>query len=203
MAYLFFDTETSGLPKKWGVDYKKDLTNYPKLVSISWIVTDEKGKVLSEYDYIIKPVGFIVEGSEIHGITHEKAMKEGLDLDLVLRIFSFELDGNILVAHNIDFDFPVVWSELLRLGIDQKKPPMLCTMKALIYYFNIPNPNGYDTPKWASLSEMYKILFGKDFENAHSSLADVRALKKCYFEVSKDKIAKDYLNENYRHYLKT
>ena len=55
--FLFFDTETTGIPQ----DYKAPCTNtdnWPRLVQLGWLLTDDKGVVLAEGNRIVRPDGF-------------------------------------------------------------------------------------------------------------------------------------------------
>ena len=74
---LFFDTETTGLPKNFNLNFYEKSTNWPHLVQLSWIMTDSRGRALSTNDFIIKPDGFVIPGrsTEIHGISHDYAKK--------------------------------------------------------------------------------------------------------------------------------
>ena len=76
MVYLFFDTETTGLTKKYDAP-SSDLDNWScRLVQLSWIMKDENQTLLSQGDFIIKPEGFEIpkESSNVHGITTEIAL---------------------------------------------------------------------------------------------------------------------------------
>jgi len=68
--YLFFDTETTGLPRNWKAPVT-DLKNWPRLVQLAFLVYDEKGTQISAGDFIIKPEGFKIPAdvSLIHGIS--------------------------------------------------------------------------------------------------------------------------------------
>ena len=104
--YLFFDTETTGLPRNSHASIK-ELENWPRVVQLAWLTYSNTGKLLSENDYIIKPEGFIIpnEATKIHGITTKKALVEGNDLSMVLAQFARDVKkANLVVAHNIDFD---------------------------------------------------------------------------------------------------
>lgn len=72
---LFFDTETTGLPLDYSLP-RSAVDNWPRLVQLSWIVTDENGNRLKTADHIIRPDGFTIPmaSSYVHGITTEKAM---------------------------------------------------------------------------------------------------------------------------------
>jgi len=188
--YLFFDTETTGLPR----DYEapaSDTLNWPRMVQLSWILTDNKGNVLSTHDYIIRPDGFVIpeKAASIHGISTERAMSEGHPLDSVLAIFVASLDSvEYIVGHNISFDIHVVDAEFYRRGVDVQLSSMkaYCTMLAGTDYCKLPGNYGHY--KWPKLQELHKILFGTEFEEAHNSAADVDATRKCFWEMRRRKI---------------
>jgi DNA polymerase III epsilon subunit-like protein len=184
--YLFFDTETTGLPKNWKAPVS-DLNNWPRMIQIAWILCDEAGNRTESNDYIIKPENFIIpiEASKVHGISTEKALAEGDDLEDILIKFNKVVDqADFIVAHNIKFDEKIVGAEFLRKGVesnfDSKKK--LCTMMSSTNYCKIPGPYGF---KWPKLSELHIKLFGKDFEDAHDASADINATEKCFWEMKK------------------
>jgi len=76
--YLFFDTETTGLPRNWKAPVT-DLNNWPRLVQLAYLLYDENGNKITGGDYIIKPEGFTIpiNASRIHGISTERAIREG------------------------------------------------------------------------------------------------------------------------------
>jgi DNA polymerase III epsilon subunit-like protein len=170
---------------------------------LSWVITNEKGEVITKHDCIIKPEGFTIKPSatKVHGITTEHALSNGYDLSSVLNIFIHEITEHnpVLVAHNFDFDFNIVWCEMERTGVKiSPEVPLdgnyICTMKALTEFVGIPNWYGY---KWPSLQELHFELFNEGFENAHNSLADVMATKDCFFKAMEIEQAKSAL-ERYK-----
>ena len=183
-CYLFFDTETTGVPK----DYKapaSNISNWPRLVQLGWILTDESGNEISSGNEIIKPEGFVIpaDASRIHGITTEVALREGKPLRQVLQSFLKYTDGiKCFVGHNVSFDQRVVGAELHRLGIADtvSTARSLDTMIASTDLCKIPGTYGY---KWPKLIELHRKLFGCDFEDAHDAMADITATKKCFFEM--------------------
>ena len=184
--YLFFDTETNGLPRNWKAPIT-DLSNWPRLVQIAWILFDHLGNEIERNDHIIKPRGFTIpyEASSIHGITTEKAISEGVELQFVLTQFNNQVQkATNLVAHNMSFDEKIVGAEFLRRGmtnpISTKKK--ICTMLGTTNYVAIPGYYGY---KWPKLSELHQKLFGFDFEEAHNAAADINATAKCFWEAKR------------------
>ena len=182
--YLFFDTETTGLPKNWKAPVS-DIDNWPRIVQIAWILSSkEKGRIESN-DYIIKPEGYEIpeESSRVHGINTQKAHAEGIDLREVLIKFNLALQkSSCLVAHNISFDEKVLGAEFLRKGIENDffEKNRLCTMEKSTQYCKLPGPYGY---KWPTLSELHNILFGKDFEDAHNAAGDINATENCFWKL--------------------
>ena len=185
--YLFFDTETTGLPINWKAPVT-DLNNWPRLVQLAYLRFDNNGNKISEGDFIIKPNGFNipVDSSRIHGITTERALNEGVDLQKVLSHF-YELvnETRTLVAHNMSFDEKIVGSEFLRNGFNNciNTKPKICTMESTTYFCNIPG--FYGKPKWPKLSELHYKLFGFEFEEAHNAMVDINATAKCFWELKK------------------
>ncbi|MDP2042871.1 MAG: 3'-5' exonuclease, partial [Algoriphagus sp.] len=68
--YLFFDTETTGLPKNYKAEIT-DLDNWPRLVQLAYLIYSPNGKLEVERNYILKPQNFKIplEATNIHGIT--------------------------------------------------------------------------------------------------------------------------------------
>jgi DNA polymerase-3 subunit epsilon len=187
---LVFDTETTGLPKNY-VASVKAVHNWPRVVSLG-MALQIRGKELQTYRCIVKPDGFRVprEASNIHGITHERAMDEGIPLTQALDAFEFWLNGcDVLVAHNMSFDRPVLGCEFYRMGrIPIFSPTMerICTKEATTEYVGIPNQYPWGDPyKWPTLSELHIHLFGEDFQGAHDALDDVMATLRCFNELRK------------------
>jgi len=187
---LFFDTETSGLPRNYKASVSNS-SNWPRLVQIAWIVTNEEGKILKRKSEIIYPDGFTIpqEATNIHGITTERAKRDGKPLRDVLDEFVKDLaNAKQVVCHNVEFDQHIVGAELYRMDMDYKtlmEMPSICTMLSSTSFCAIPNPNGYDDYKWPKLSELYHKLFSRDFEDAHDALADITATKDCFFELKR------------------
>jgi hypothetical protein len=57
-AYVpIFDTETTGLPKRWDAPIT-DTDNWPRCIQIAWQLHDDMGKLIEHQDYLVKPDGF-------------------------------------------------------------------------------------------------------------------------------------------------
>lgn len=177
--YLFFDTETNGLPRSYKAPIN-DFNNWPRLVQIAWIRCGENRKEQSALSYIVRPEGFTIPDrvAALHGITTERALAEGQSLRGVLTAFAKAvMASETIVAHNMFFDKRIVGCEFLRCSAKNflagKK--QICTMLSSRRLFN----------KWAKLSALHKKLFNESFEGAHDALADTRAMSRCFWELRK------------------
>lgn len=183
--YLFFDTETTGLPRNYKAP-ATDTDNWPRMVQLAYVLCDRHGYELSSGNYIVQPQGFTIpsDAARIHGITTQRAMLEGVAVDTVLQHFERLLaQAHYLVAHNMAFDEKIVGAELIRAGknnvIDDL--PKICTMQSTVQLVGISR--GYGGYKWPKLAELYYKLFRTQFEDAHNAAADVQATVKCFWEL--------------------
>lgn len=183
---LFIDTETNNLPNK---NAETDVEKWPRIVQMAWALYDINGKLSSSQNFIIYPLDFVIsdETAKIHGISEEIAREKGVLLNKVLLRLNDDIPRvDTIVAHNLDFDLPVIKTEFKRCGIKNNinEKHTFCTMKSdiIITYVGIPSvySDGY---KWPSLSELHTKLFGMDFMGGHDASADVEACAKCYFEL--------------------
>ncbi|MCS4122421.1 exonuclease domain-containing protein [Salinibacter ruber] len=193
MSYLFFDTETTGLPEDKTAPIT-DTDNWPRIVQIAWcqvsISSDHTGDVES---HIVRPVGFRIprEAESVHNISTEQASREGVPLSKVLKAFLGDVRGcEKLVAHNATFDKSVVGAEFVRtIGVDPLDSiPSICTMKRSEIFCGKSNYFGYRYP---SLQELHDALFGKQFGNPHDASADAEAGAKCFFALLSEGIIED------------
>ena len=184
MDYLFFDTETTGVPKDYNAPIS-DTRNWPRIVQISWLVVSADKSIIRQEDHIIRPDGFTIppEASAIHGITQAKAMSQGEDLRTVINKFCADAkNARYVVGHNVSFDINVTKCECYRLGVQDPfaGKSILCTMTSSTNYCRIPGYYGY---KWPKLDELYMKLFGRHFQDAHNSLADIKATYECFWKL--------------------
>jgi len=186
--FLIFDTETTGLPVRNNAPLE-DLDNWPRLVQLAWQLHDAEGGLVRAEDFIIKPEGFTIPYSaeKIHGISTEKALKEGMPLTEVLEKFASDIENSrLLIAHNIDFDINIVAAEYLRTGIQNTflKKEKLCTKVESTDFCALPGGKGGKF-KWPNLAQLHQKLFEEDFDNAHNASADVEATARCFLELAR------------------
>lgn len=205
-----YDTETTGLWKN-GLSDRHEAQ--PKLCSISAILLRETSEtsfeIIDQLDYIIKPNGWVIpepvlpklgitmeeakaqkiklSPADIHGITHEKAEAEGVELfEAMKHVNSFMQQATATLGHNESYDNNVLRHALSLLKRTMPLPEKrICTMMMAKDYCRLP-PNfpGGDW-KWPRLEEAYKIVFDRELVDAHSSLADITQSVELYQELKR------------------
>lgn len=200
--YLFFDTETTGTPKNYNASFK-DLDNWPRITQFAWQLYTNEGKLFKSFQSLIVPDGWEIPSVEQlteqgnknpnffveNNMSTERCQSEGKPIKQVLEQFSNELNEcKYLLAHNMNFDLPVVASEMYRIGMAvENKPIKICTMQTTTDILQLPGPYGF---KWPSLTELHTYLFNCSFEGAHDASDDVSATAKCFFQLKKQNLIK-------------
>ncbi|MBL1408567.1 DNA polymerase III subunit alpha [Sphingobacterium faecale] len=185
--YIIFDTETTGLPKRWDAPIT-DVDNWPRCVQIAWQLHDELGNLIEHQDYLIKPDGFDIpfDSEKIHGISTALATENGVPLQDVLVKFNEALSkAKFVVGQNIGFDINIMGCEFYRYGVESPMASMpvldTCT-EVTANLLKLPGGRGgrYKLP---NLTELHSYLFGVPFAEAHNATADVEATTRCFFEL--------------------
>jgi len=185
--YLIFDTETTGLPKRWGAPIS-DTDNWPRCVQIAWQLHDDMGRVIEHQDYLVKPEGFNIpyDAERIHGISTKLAEAEGILLVEMLEKFNIALSKTkFIVGQNLGFDINIMGCEFYRMGIESPMGSMpildTCT-EVTASLLKLPGGRGGKF-KLPTLTELHQYLFNKPFAEAHNATADVEATTRCFFEL--------------------
>lgn len=184
--YLFFDIETTGMPKNWKRPVS-DTFNWPRMVRLSWLVYDEKQELLDSHSYIIKPEGYEIpyESERVHKISTEKARAEGVDLKAVLEKFSVAIrSAEYIIAHNMNFYEKAVGAEFIRKNVNHQlfSSERYCTMQEGTWFCKIPGKQG--RYKWPTLTELHFKLFGARPASGHSALANTETCAVCFFKLN-------------------
>lgn len=186
---LFFDTETTGFPHK---SKPVDHPDQPHLVQLAAMLTEDDGKPVSQFSFIIDPgvahgIRIPSGAAAVHGIDEERVWRHGIPTRYALRSFN-ELyqRADMIVGHNVDFD-----CEIVSIGVERERLPFdagymnglprFCTMKSSTDICCIPSPKGGN--KWPKLGEAYKHFTGLDLEGAHDAMNDLLACKAVFFKL--------------------
>jgi len=180
---LFFDTETSGFINK---SLPIDHPNQAWIMELAFIFSD-KDRIYTEFSTLITAENRKCHpaAQAVHGISVEDCNERGIPesdiFDLIMYFFHF---ADRYVAHNISFDLPFIEHYMQRNGYHGdvlNKIPCFCTMKSTTDLCKLPGKFG--KYKWPKLIELHRFLFNEDFSGAHGALEDVRATRRCYYEL--------------------
>lgn len=193
MKIFIFDTETTGLPPRNQKPNKQNVRYWPNVVQYSSLVYDTDDKTFKTDDFIVKiPEHKTIpqESIDIHGITNEIMRKKGTNVKTVLDNFIENYNtSDIIVAHNIGFDYNLMLTELIRNKMDEQidiKKVKFCTMDNTKEMCNIRVKNTRTNKiyvKWPTLNELHKHLFKTEPENLHNSLIDVYVCFRCFYRL--------------------
>ncbi len=197
--YLIFDTETTGLPKRWNAPIT-DTDNWPRCIQIAWQLHDAMGNCIEHQDYLIKPDGFNIpyDAEKIHGISTELAQEQGASITEVLEKFNIALSKTkFVVGQNVKFDLNIMGAEFVRQQTAnqlQKLPVLDTCTEHTASLCKLPGGR-YGKFKLPTLTELHQFLFNKPFGEAHNATADVEATTRCFFElIRKEQYTKEQLD---------
>ena len=189
--YLFLDTETTGVPGARGAPLLAT-RQWPRLVQIAWAAYDEAGNCVTSEAHLVYPTDFAIPAAatRIHGISTAMAKSDGIALGWVIERFvgAVAEHGRVIVGHNVAFDRNVVAVEMYRLGYARETVENdfcarrhFCLMTTTAAFCRLPGRFG--KPKYPTLTELHRKLFGKAPQWRHSAPADVEATARCFFRL--------------------
>lgn len=190
--YLIFDTETTGLPKRWDAPLT-DSDNWPRCIQIAWQLHDEMGRLIESEDYLVKPEGFNIpyDAEKIHGISTELAAKDGVALPEMLEKFQQALNKTkFVVGQNVGFDLNIMGAEFHRENFEntlQELPVLDTCTEVTAKLCEIPGGRGGKF-KLPTLTELHEHLFDEPFGEAHNATADVEATTRCFLELIRQRV---------------
>ncbi|MCM4167618.1 DNA polymerase III subunit alpha [Arenibacter antarcticus] len=189
--FLIFDTETTGLPKRWNAPYT-DTDNWPRCIQIAWQLHDDMGRLVESQDYLVRPDGFNIpyDAEQIHGISTELAQEKGVSIEEVLQKFNEALGkAKFVVGQNVGFDLNIMGAEFHRYHVAnslQELPVLDTCTEHTAKLCQIPGGRGGKF-KLPTLTELHQYLFGEPFGEAHNATADVEATTRCFLELLRRK----------------
>jgi DNA polymerase III epsilon subunit-like protein len=198
---VLLDTETNGLPKNKFAPVST-AGAWPAILQISWLVYEIKGRTMTKIGG--QDVGIALDpkvpwdagAAAIHGISEAEA-RFGTPIREVMSAIQPELAAaNVIIAHNLAFDKPVICAAAYGAGIRDFWPSgkqEFCTMVATRDLVRIPSPShapGADPKKRAThafkaprLNELYTWLYGHVYDisgaTLHSAKSDTHCLSQC------------------------
>jgi DNA polymerase-3 subunit epsilon len=189
MIIMPFDPETSGIPN-WKIP--SESSSQPHIVSLAAALVDSvTGEVMEKMDVIVMPTDWTIdkETIDVHGITMERAMDEGIPeehaLDMFMQMwrkcqkriaFNATFDNRIIrIAQKRFFSDSAEHVEWMR-SWQEDKAQYYCVMQAA--------KKAMGASKLPTLGEAYSHFMHKPLENAHQAMADTLACLEIYFAIN-------------------
>lgn len=188
--YLFIDTETSGLPKRWNKPYARE-GNWPFIVQVSWIICTTTGIEILQKDHLINEDDFTVSQAsfKIHGFSDEYRKLNGKPRKVVMEDLAADLRKYqpMIIGHFTELDLHMIGADFFRSDVNNPAVdlPAFCTMKATAKL--VKNPSA----SFLRLGQLYEILFKENLKNPHNALYDSIATARCFFELREKGIIND------------
>lgn len=178
---LVFDLETTGFPStRYAKPFYSNSFQNARMIEIAYTIATVEGDPIKHVSRLVK-VDVAVENSHIHGITNEMLKTDGVNVRDVFRELLEDLRTvSTLVAHNIEFDYKILLSEVYRMYESQRNllgqlysKKLVCTMK--------DGQKLMKMRKYPKLKELYEHLHeGEVWEQSHRAGDDVARCLDCY-----------------------
>ncbi len=154
-AYAVVDVETTGTS-----------IHADEIVSLAVVRLAPDGRELDRFASLVRPVGPIPgEATAVHGIDDADVRGAPTFAELAPELLTL-LDGAVFVAHNADFDLPLVQHAFARAGVRYVPAGVACTLDA----FRLLEPTER-SHRLESLCERH----GVTLDDAHDARGDVLA----------------------------
>lgn len=127
--FRVFDTETTGFNK----------SGPPQQRIVQLGIVDQDGQPL--LDTLVRPSVPIEYGAQrVHGISMDR-VADAPDIPALYEAIKTALDGQIVLAYNLDFDTPMLTNALAHAGLPalQFDPQSACVMKKFARYYGEPS----------------------------------------------------------------
>lgn len=184
---LLLSVDTNGLPKQDNGKYLPydDLLSYDtsRLIQVSYqLCRLQDLSRISNDTFTIQSDGFPIDNSQFHNITLEMSKSSGISfIDAAEKLFGVLKNAHFVCAHNADFVYNVLLSELFRHGMleqieDFEKKQKFCSMVLAEKPLGLKDKNG--SSKKPSLKELVQGTTGETLPTVRNSSANVEFLRK-------------------------
>lgn len=202
LRILLLDTETNGLPRNRYAPISL-AGNWPAILQLSWgvyelgpggrsLVAGEKRDIGLALDPAIP---WDTGAAAIHGISEAEARRGTPPLRAFTELAAALRRVNVVIAHNLAFDKPVLRAAAYAAGIRDLWPAAatmpatgiqeLCTMEATRGILRLPMPSAPTGPRFKAprLNELYAWLYGHVYDMSgavlHTAASDTHCLEQC------------------------
>jgi DNA polymerase III subunit epsilon len=153
--FVVIDVETSGLSAR------RD-----RILQVAAVEVDSSGGVVNEWSSFVRPRFGRVGPTHVHGLT-AASLRSAPAFRVVAPELAKQLEGAVVVGHNIDFDWAFVRRSLKRSRVALAPTARLCTLDLS----RSLDPDRLMRHKLADICSRLDV----PLDNAHDALADARA----------------------------
>lgn len=178
--YIILDIETTGLIPKDGsnnfYNYKVlDKYDQCRMLQICYEILDSNLNVMTTKSFYINEIDNITN-SHIHGITLDTLQQYGIKMDSFVEQFKIDISNcNVIIAHNLQFDYSILMSELYRYKHNDvidiiNNMTRKCSMRLTRSIFG----------KFPKLIDLYNYSHNTNYSSlagAHNAVNDVKYLR--------------------------
>jgi hypothetical protein len=185
--YLIFDCSSISKPLSYKAPFS-EVSAWPRLIHLSWILIGKDYKPIEDFDCIVKPDGFVVDDTVLkHArIDAEDIERKGAEISDILDKFNASVEkATYVFAHNLNFNENTLAAEYLRnvKNIEMFKKERFCLMHEGTYFCKMPaRGGGY---KWPTLNELHATCFQQGYTPSNNARADVIAATRCFIKLMK------------------
>ena len=181
--YIILDIETTGLIPKDGSNnfYNyKILDKYEgcRMLQICYEILDSNLNVMITKSFYINEINTkdCINNSHIHGITLDTLQLYGIKIDKFVEQFKIDISNcNVIIAHNLQFDYSILMSELYRYNYTDvidiiNNMTRKCSMRLTRGIFG----------KFPKLIDLYNYSHNTNYSSlagAHNAVNDVKYLR--------------------------
>jgi len=173
----FITTETNGLHTTYKDVYQKNLFCFAKMVTLTYQIgfyKDGEFELAKKVRHIIKPRNyFITESEKFHGISQEKAMKKGIEIEDALEQLKSDFKNvSVVVSHNLKFHLQTIQAECFRYRVylDWTR---YCLIDTINYFHKMEYPK---------LKVLSKEILNKSYQDKKPKY-NINIIKKCFFKL--------------------
>jgi DNA polymerase III subunit epsilon len=153
--FVVIDVETSGLSAR------RD-----RILQVAAVELDSSGAMVNEWSSFVRPRFGRVGPTHVHGLT-SASLRSAPAFRVVAPELARQLEGAVVVGHNIDFDWAFVRRSMRRARVPLEPTARLCTLDLS----RSLDPDRLMRHKLADICDRLDV----PLDNAHDALADARA----------------------------
>lgn len=210
MNFLFFDTETTGLPNR---SVPLSHPTQPHITQLGAVlqINGQDAMILDTLIYPdkwpVQPCGNIIgkRAMELTGITPDMCYEAGIPIADAVELFMImAANADFIVCHNASFDTKLMGIEYARLNSLNHHSTVLmgkkalCTMLASTPICKIKKGDNRTDYKWPKLVEAMQFFFNEGLDGAHNALVDIQATQRLFNLLADEYAAFDHEFEAYR-----